>query len=246
MWQYQWTNVQNELTDELKDTLYEESQGIVDIAVKLYMLAQIEVIGKTDSQGKPIAEIITQKTIRKVAKRDLHLVQKYISALKSGNPDAIALMDDIQPIDIKEMIDNKANSVKDREKINAYKKEVRKKNQELAKDVWVTLTQNLIALSIQAKVAEKAAREAIDEMGGKTDLPALMKRAGEIAYSGAASSQKATSKTKKSKKKPYSEECKLLNLVIQARKEKTSVYNKIQENGYIKHPLYEHFLLEEL
>ncbi|WP_218008338.1 ATP-binding protein [Cytobacillus firmus] len=38
MWEYQWTSHFTELTSEFNDFLYEESQGILDIAVKLFML----------------------------------------------------------------------------------------------------------------------------------------------------------------------------------------------------------------
>lgn len=236
MWHYQWTKIKNKLTDELKETLYGESQGIVDIAVKLYMLAQIEVIGK----GK---EIITPETFRKVAKRDLKLVQKYIQALRSGNPDEIGKYDDIRPIKIAEYIEDKKKSLKNREDIRLYNEAVKKQNKELAENSLITITKNLMTIQIPANVAEKAARQAIDELGPEATEQDLMKRAGEITFSGAVPSQKTTSKTTKGKKKPYSDECKLLNLVIQAREEKTSVYNKFQENGYIKPPLSEAFLL---
>lgn len=44
MWDYQWTKQYTELTKELLNTIYEESQGIVDVAVKLYLLAQARAI----------------------------------------------------------------------------------------------------------------------------------------------------------------------------------------------------------
>jgi hypothetical protein len=44
MWKNQWTRNQTPLTAELKDILYDESQGIIDIAVKLYAMAQMKAI----------------------------------------------------------------------------------------------------------------------------------------------------------------------------------------------------------
>ena len=38
IWGYQWTKRPTALTDELKDTLYDQSQ-VIDIAVKLYALS---------------------------------------------------------------------------------------------------------------------------------------------------------------------------------------------------------------
>lgn len=232
MWNYQWTKTKTELTNELREALYEESQGIVDIAVKLYMLAQIEVIGK----GK---EVITPDTFRKVAKKDLQLVQKYIDALKRGNPDEIALLDDIQSIDIKEIIDTKARTQRDREKIRAYKKEIEKKNQKISEDVLVTITTNLINLFIPANVAEKTARQAISELGPDVPVQDLMKRAGEL-FSGAEPAKKKKSAAKKRSKKEV-EEGKLQSLILQATEEKKSTYNKFQENGLIKPPMAEFF-----
>lgn len=236
MWHYQWTKVKNELTDELREVIYDESQGIVDIAVKLYMLAQIEVIGN----GK---EIITPETIRKVAKRDLRLVQKYINALRRGDPDEIAKYEDIRPIKIEEFIENKKKSLNYREEMRLYKEAVKKQNEELTETILIALTKKLMTLEIDVKVAEKTARRAIEEMGPEASIQDLMKRALEI-FTGVASPQKKESKAKKGKNNPYSDDCKLLNLVMLAKEEKKAVYTKFQEYGYIKPPLSELFLLE--
>ena len=42
MWDYQWTKQYVELDQDLLDVIYEESQGITDIAIKLFLLAQGE------------------------------------------------------------------------------------------------------------------------------------------------------------------------------------------------------------
>jgi hypothetical protein len=44
LWNYQFTRTPIEWTEKLVDALYEESQGITDVAVKLFMLAQQKVI----------------------------------------------------------------------------------------------------------------------------------------------------------------------------------------------------------
>ena len=44
MWKHQWTRNKILLTEEMKNTLYEESQGIIDIAVKLYAMVQVKAI----------------------------------------------------------------------------------------------------------------------------------------------------------------------------------------------------------
>lgn len=78
IWCYQWTDEKSDLTNELVDVFFEESVGIVDIAVKLYALAQWELIA--EGQGK-----ITPDLVRKVANNSLHLIKPMLEALKTGN-----------------------------------------------------------------------------------------------------------------------------------------------------------------
>lgn len=88
IWGYQWTKRPTALTDELKDTLYDQSQGIIDIAVKLYALAQTTAI----SSGK---EEITSALIKQVADESLKLVKPMLNALRTGNVREIAKYSDI-------------------------------------------------------------------------------------------------------------------------------------------------------
>ena len=87
LWEYQVTKSATKLdpeqTRELYDAMYEESQGIIDIAVKLYMLVQWEVIGEE-------SEKITPSLIRSVAKKRLATLRPLLQALKVGDLDAIA------------------------------------------------------------------------------------------------------------------------------------------------------------
>jgi len=41
MWRYKWTQKRAELTEDLKIALYDESQGIIDIAITPYVMARI-------------------------------------------------------------------------------------------------------------------------------------------------------------------------------------------------------------
>lgn len=93
MWRYQWTRKPVLLTDELRDSLYNESQGITDIAVKLYAMAQIDAI----TNGK---ETFNGNDVHKVAERHLGLVQPMLAALRSGNKKKIAQYGDIAPLNI--------------------------------------------------------------------------------------------------------------------------------------------------
>lgn len=88
IWGYQWTKKPTALTDELIDILYDQSQGIIDITVKLYALAQTKAI----SSGK---EAITPELIKQVADESLKLVKPMLNALRTGNIIEIAKYPDI-------------------------------------------------------------------------------------------------------------------------------------------------------
>lgn len=119
MWDYQWTKEYKELNKEIIDTFYEESQGIIDIAVKLYFLAQTRAI-------ETGVEKVTPQLIRKVFKEDLKLVHPMINALKSGDAAAIAKYEDILPMDLEEYILNRTPIIDIKAQMQAKKKKLHK------------------------------------------------------------------------------------------------------------------------
>jgi len=88
IWKYQWTNVPTPLNRSLSQALYDESQGILDIALKLYMLAQWQIIGSDD-------ERITPGLIRSLAKDNLHAVEPILRALRNKDLERLKNIVDI-------------------------------------------------------------------------------------------------------------------------------------------------------
>ena len=97
MWKYQWTRNESPLTEELKNVLYDESQGIMDIAVKLYSMAQVKAI----ADG---TETVAAATIREAAAEKLRLVKPMLDALRSGDMKKIMRYEDIAPVNIENYI----------------------------------------------------------------------------------------------------------------------------------------------
>lgn len=113
MWQFQWTRTQTELTSEIIDCLYEETQGILDLAVKLFILAQFFAIQVSAQKGKEYeSEQLSAKLFRRVAKDNFKLLEPMLTALKRGDREAIARYDDIRPFHdhIKEVFVNAAQA----------------------------------------------------------------------------------------------------------------------------------------
>jgi len=93
LWRFQYTRKRRTLKDSpaLSDALYEESQGITDFAVKLYLFAQERAI----ESGK---EEVTAAIIRSVAKDKLRLPHGVLEALRLGNQRALERYEDVYPI----------------------------------------------------------------------------------------------------------------------------------------------------
>jgi hypothetical protein len=114
MWDYQYLQKPIPPSKELFDVLYDESQGIIDIAVKLFMLSQIRAIRKK-------LETLGVGVIRSVASDSLRTIQRALDALRRGDYEALSAIPDIQPIDYDEAV-RKISSV-DRLKHLAGKRE---------------------------------------------------------------------------------------------------------------------------
>ncbi|MCD9085819.1 ATP-binding protein [Stenotrophomonas sp. SY1] len=96
-WKYQWTTPRTELSDELNAALYDECQGVADLAVKLFMLAQLRLVGISEvRKGKP--EILTPELIRRVAKEEFVLVAPMIEALRQNDAVKLGKFDDLRSL----------------------------------------------------------------------------------------------------------------------------------------------------
>jgi hypothetical protein len=88
LWNYQWVRKPVKLTDEFVEVLYESSQGILDICIKIYALSQIRAISTTREELSP-------RLISQVANENLKLVQPMLKALRSGDIHEMVKYEDI-------------------------------------------------------------------------------------------------------------------------------------------------------
>ncbi|MBW4522820.1 MAG: ATP-binding protein [Scytolyngbya sp. HA4215-MV1] len=104
LWGYQYVRKQCRSTQELRDALYEVTQGITDFAIKVYMLAQIRAIANGE-------EVVTEQGIRLVAKESLRLAYPILQALKNKDTRLLASVEDVHPIDIDQFLQNAQNQL---------------------------------------------------------------------------------------------------------------------------------------
>lgn len=93
LWRYQYVRQPCDLTPELSHTLHDETQGIIDFAVKIFMLAQIRAI----VSGQ---ESLTPTIIRSVAAESLRLAAPALAALRKGDRYALQQFEDLYPLEL--------------------------------------------------------------------------------------------------------------------------------------------------
>jgi hypothetical protein len=162
MWKNQWTKQIVPVNDEFKAALYYESQGIVDIAVKLYAMAQIRAIGlQTDT--------ITPNDFKIVASEKLGLVKPALDALRSGDKKRIAAIGDITPISVDDyyaaysamLLPEKVSIPEKQSKISLIEQVVLK----------------LLELDVEPAKAKRFAGKVMAENSNTKSLPGLVRKA---------------------------------------------------------------------
>jgi hypothetical protein len=124
LWLYQYTRTPCLLTKDLGHVLYEETQGITDFAVKVYMLAQIRAI-TTDETGE---ERLTEEIIRSVARDSLKTAQRVLNALRLGDMEGLENIEDIHPIDIEPFLQKAFRELQHLEKLRSLVANSRREN----------------------------------------------------------------------------------------------------------------------
>lgn len=161
MWSHQWTREKIALTGEMRDTLYEESQGIIDIAVKLYAMVQIKAI----ATGK---DTFGPKDIHTAAAEKLGLVKPMLDALRTGDRKKIQQYGDISPISIEDYLSSYAAAIKN----PMPEKKMEEKVSVLEKSVL-----KLLELGVEPPAAKQLAGKVLAAYNGKPDVAGVVKEA---------------------------------------------------------------------
>jgi hypothetical protein len=229
LWEYQWTQVFTPLNNEYRDILYEESQGILDIAVKLFMLSQVKAI----STG---AEKLTKNIIKQVSNDNLRLVKPMLKALKSGIPSEIAKYEDIRPIDMEEEIEKYKASIDLQEKIRIQKKVQQKKRINKEESLIEEVTLQLLSMDFNPKDIQVATKKVVKQLGGIAEKTKVLKEAMKILL---VKDDEKRKQRKGEKGGGKSIESYLVLKMQEAREQKKSVYEWFVNEGVIKPPLEE-------
>jgi NACalpha-BTF3-like transcription factor len=229
MWEYQWTKNYVPFTDEINKALYYESQGILDIAIKLYKMVQWKVI----SIGGE--EIITADMIHQVAKEGLYLVKPMLDAIRSGDKEWMIKYKDIAPLDTTEYHD-KCLSELEAKDLKEIRRLARKQQSiGMGSAVLRHVIIELLKLDVEPALAKECAEKVVASGEKDADIPSLVKAAYTLALQGGQVKEgKAATSQQKTKSKPQYQENDIRLIVENAQKNQSSAYEALKSAGIIK------------
>ncbi|WP_253199331.1 AAA family ATPase [Clostridium tagluense] len=227
MWELQWTRKHCDLDKEIIDAIYYESQGIIDLAIKVFAMAQLKAI----ATGK---ELISIDMIHQVANESLKLVKPMLDALRSGKLHEIAKYQDIMPVDIEGFYQEQLSKVDFNKKINEIKERKKDKKQNTTENLAEEAIFKLVQLGIEVSEAKGYVEKVIKDNSNMVDETLIVKEAFKIYIK--LENKKATlDKASKIKNTINNMNKKDLRyLVGEGKKQNQIAYEALNSAGYIK------------
>lgn len=235
IWKYQYTAVKNTLEPTLRRAFYEESQGITDIAIKLYMLAQWQVIGSGN-------ERITPDLISDVARESLNAVRPMLDLVRRGDINALQDIDDLflpqieldrylrkaeHGVSLSGSLDTLGNA-------NPITKANNNDDMDLPQDAIAKL---LVKAGYEPETAIRCARMACDRFAGEGDIKLASAEAFRVAAEEAINKKEKSQEVKPPTTKKNSKVISLsgdLREIINKRPKGMTPYAALKAAGVIK------------
>lgn len=169
----QWTQYPVEASEELINTLYEESQGVTDIAIKLFKLSQLRAMYTGE-------ERITKNIIKSVASDSLIPLKPLLLALKSNKEKLLMQYEDLYDTS------NYFNTYikQEKAKVNTHERYMAQEyTSEDMGNVEFNIIEGITSFLIQAgfdlKLCKRTAKETIKKYGADIDINLLKRYAYE-------------------------------------------------------------------
>lgn len=223
LWEYQWTKIYTPISKEYIDIMYQLSQGIIDIAKKIFIMVQIKII----ADG---TERITTDAIKKVHEENFKLVKPMVDALRTGNLNKIAKYEDIYfSENVDKYIQAQSSKIELNKKIRELQN-IRKEEDELKdKSLIDTIITKLIDIGVEEEGLLDKVQLKIEKynkiLDSKQKIKIIIK---DILVSSEKEIRKKSSILNK-----YNEDD-LRFIYEETKKEQVDIYSKLKELGYIK------------
>lgn len=238
LFEYQWTKIPVAFDEEFSKTLYDESQGVTDIVIKLYMLAQWRAI----TTG---IEKITPSLIQQVSLDSLMLVRPMLNALRSNKTELITKYSDIEPLNVNLFYDEYKSEVEleQQKELEKARERISKERQSNSPPGLNEIIINLIDLKVPMMTAQQLAGKVYAEQEPDDSLMTLVERAFRLSLTDHAletvkePTVKEMKTSKRSPRKYIQGDLRLI--VADAKKLQKPAYSGLKDAGVIKSPLLE-------
>lgn len=235
LWEYQWLKNFTPLDEKLKHQMYYRTQGITSIAISLFILIQAQAIFSTN-------EKITLNLIDSVAKNDLKLTNKVISAIRNNNIDEIANYQDIT-VEIDSILQCKFDDLEYRKRLKElsqqYKESTNSKNKNLKNQIISEIISMGLFPNIDYTKLEKIIESVVKQELSLDNIPIIKQNVIKAAM---IEEERITKEIKiVMKKKEVYEQQDLRYLFNLSTKDKIHIYEILKNNDYIKDPLNEFY-----
>lgn len=97
LWEYQWVQQPVPISEEFLNTFYRYTQGVLDLAIKLFAIAQARAI----LEGQ---ETLSLRLIEQVYHNDFRLLHESIEAIANNDTQTLALYEDVAPFRLDEAL----------------------------------------------------------------------------------------------------------------------------------------------
>lgn len=101
LWAFQWTRNVAPLTWKMLDLFYECTQGVIDLAIKLYVASQARAM--VDG-----SEEVTEALVADVFAKDMKLIHPMVNALKHNDLATLMKYEDIAPVGLEDIVEDMA------------------------------------------------------------------------------------------------------------------------------------------
>ncbi|HDR4862182.1 MULTISPECIES: ATP-binding protein [Bacillus cereus group] len=177
LWRYQWNREYTDLTPELNKVMFEYSQGIIAIAVKLFMLVQMETMKKKK-------ENITSTIIKRVSENYLKSLQPVLKAMKTGKKSNMTRYEDIVLSTLDNTLESGLNEITNVVNVDYFlEKQEKMCNKNLTEDIDVKIIGKLQFMGIDYELAKVSVEKIIEEYGEKKSFKFLLQQSVALALS---------------------------------------------------------------
>ncbi len=228
LWEFSVLDEEAELTQSVKDLFYDQCQGVISLAVMLFMCAQSRALLHN-------VKIMTSAVIKEAAANDLKFTQPMIKALRSGDPLKIAEFDDIS-IDEEVIWRNLQHDIEMEDRVNEAIAGKRQEMKNKRQSSYDALYFSICSSNLFPNLSQDVVRSIIDTVVNSTDSGIAEDELKMLVIQRIFTEDQKQQQKKKKQQVIPKNTFSLLDIYDEAIRKKEHPYEFFKKKGFIKNP----------